>query len=479
MRYQTILLVLSLLLETPLAHAGELVIRNVSTNPITCHADGYSGWDIKVEPGIETRVGPNYASNPAMIDWAECHGLRTRRMNITPEGPDGLLVLNGKQVRVLNVDLYPYIPTNPNGNFQKLIAHVINSYQAIQPDVLLNVVMSVDTYDFDALPTLLGAGGYDVIELDMLYVGFLASSDLIAPVQITGDQPLPVARAASSVNGVLYGVPSWLCMDFIFSFSPELKSAKTLPDLLTFLQKQPKGRPQMLGDYDGSWRLPGLYVNAYAQTYGSASLSNALQMPPDPKVIDELVSLVDTCKFGHMNECIDNTFHSDPDGTTERIFAAGNSSDDLGFSEQSFYISLNQLVPGALTIIPARWGDREQPLLYADSFVNNKATCASGQCAKDSSTFTNLMTSSAMKTYIAYSHDLLPGSPPRHLLVATNPFWDQGAVKGDPIYQQLEPIVRTGQPFPNSFTKDLQAKMGSEICKALKTRISGYHCKTM
>ena len=188
--------------------------------------------------------------------------------------------------------------------------------------------------------------------------------------------------------------------------------------------------------------------------------------------------MVDTCEFNQSNECIDNTFHSDPDGTQERIFAAGNSSDDLGFSEQSFYISLNQLVPGALTIIPARWGDREQPLLYADSFVNNKTTCASGQCAKDSSTFTSLMTSSPIKTYIAYSQDLSPGSPPRHLLVATSPFWRQDTVKGDPIYQQLEPIVLAGQPFPNSFSKELQGKMGTEICKALKGRVPDYHCKT-
>jgi hypothetical protein len=478
MRQQTILLIAFLLLETPFAHAGELVIRNVSTSPIVCHADGYSGWDIRVEPGVETRVGPNYANDPRLIDWAECQGLRTRKMNISPEGPDGLLVLNGKQTRVLNVDLYPYIPSSPNGNFQKLITHVINSYQALQPDVLLNVVMSINTYDFDLLTKLLSSDGYDVIELDMLYLGFLESNKLIAPVQIAGDQALPVALAASSVNGVLYGIPSWLCMDFIFSFSPELKSAKTLPDLLAFLRKQSKVRPQMLGDYDGSWRLQGLYINAYAQTYGSASLSKALQMPPDPKVIDELLSLVDTCTFSQMNECIDNTFHSDPDGTKERIFAAGNSSDDLGFSEQSFYISLNQLVPGALTIIPARWGDREQPLFYADSFVNNKATCASGQCVKDSSTFTTLMTSSAMKTYIAYSHDLTSDAPPRHLLVATSPFWDLDTVKSDPIYQQLVPIVRAGQPFPNSFSKNLQSKMGTEICIALKNRIPGYHCKT-
>jgi hypothetical protein len=228
------------------AQAGELVIRNVSTSSITCHADGYTAdagsgdtWDIKVDPGQSVRIEPTYKKTP-VIDWVECGILRTRGMNITPQGPDGLLLWNGKQNRVLNVSLYPDIPSHPNGNFSALLDHVVNVFQVAHPDVLLNAVVLDDDskiYDFDLLSKQFTSTGYDVIELDTLFIGYLASNGLITPVKITGEAPLPVALAASTYNGVLYGVPSWLCMDFIFSYAPSLKSVHTLDDLLVFVKK--------------------------------------------------------------------------------------------------------------------------------------------------------------------------------------------------------------------------------------------------
>lgn len=170
-------------------------------------------------------------------------------------------------------------------------------------------------------------------------------------------------------------------------------------------------------------------------------------------------------------------YHNDPDGTTERIFAAGNSSTDIGFSEQSFYIKLYLSMAGELAVIPAQFGDRLRPLLYVDSFVTKKATCGCGTCAGDSATFASLMTGADMKTYIAYSHDLPEGRPPRHLLVATEPFWNQKDVRTDEIYEQVEPTVRIAQAFPNGITPAQQTEMSGAICKALKARISNYGCK--
>jgi hypothetical protein len=468
------------------ANAGELVIRNISPSTLVCHADGYTTetgwpitWDITVQSGEIVRLQPNYRHpGSTILDWVECGGLRTRAMNITPERPDGLFLFTGKQNRVLNVALYPDIPSHPNGNFGKLLEYVVNSYQALNPDVLLNAVMADEDaiYSFDGLPPLLGTSGYDVIEVDTLYLGFLASSGLITPVRITGDAPWPVAMAASTYNGVLYGVPSWLCMDFVFSFSPALKGVHSLSELLKFETTGPKEKPALLADYDGSWRLPSIYINAYVQTYGYQSLPKALVMPPDPAIIANLKALVTTCEFQMNNSCVDGTNHGKPDGTIERFFANGNARSDMGFSEQSFYVFLNQSVAGNVTIVPAAWGERPQPLLYSDTFVTNKSTCSADPCQTDSTAFTSLMTSSRMKSYIAFSGDLSSDMPPRHLLVATQPFWCLDQVKSDPVYQQVAPVLRTAQPFPNAFTKQQQKEMDSKICSALKTQISRYKC---
>jgi thiamine pyridinylase len=475
----------ALVLWAPLsAQAGELVIRNLSPSAIVCNVDGYTSatdwpatWDIKIEPGEVVRIEPNYKRAKPIVDWAECGGLRTRGMHVNPRGADGLLLFTGRQNRVLNVALYPDIPSHPNGNFNNLLDHVINAYQALNPDVLLNAVIADEgtIYSFDDLPSLLSASGYDVIELDTLYLGFLASSGLITPAKIIGDAPWPVALAASTYNGVLYGVPSWLCMDFLFSFSPALKSVHTLSDLLKFAA--PTTKPALLADYDGSWRLPSIYINAYVQTYGYQNIAKAFSMPPDPAVIANLKAIVATCTFASSNSCVDGTNHAENDGTIERVFAAGNAASDMGFSEQSFYIVMNQSVSGNVTVVPVAWGENPQPLLFSDTFVTNKSTCSSTACQGDSTAFTAMMTGSEMKNFIAFSQDLSVDMPPRHLLVATQTFWNLDRVMADSIYQQVAHVLQSGQPFPNDFTKQKQLDMASEICRALKVGVPSYKCK--
>ncbi|MDT8872115.1 hypothetical protein RAA17_15465 [Komagataeibacter rhaeticus] len=143
-------------------------------------------------------------------------------MHITPGGMDGYLVLNGRQKRVLNVALYPFIPSLPQGNFRALVQHVIAVYQERNPDVLLNAVMNedVDIYSPTRLLRLLSGSGYDVVELDTLYIAFLAAHGRIAPVRISGDEPWQPGLDAVQYHGGTYAVPSWLCLDFLYSYSP-------------------------------------------------------------------------------------------------------------------------------------------------------------------------------------------------------------------------------------------------------------------
>jgi hypothetical protein len=453
-----------------------------------CHVDGYTaemGWgDIKVDPGQIVRIEPNYRvepskKTPVSIDWAECGNLKTRAMNVTAQGPDGLVIWNGKQTRVLNASLYPDIPSHPNGNFGALLDHVVNVFQAAHPEVLLNLVVLDDDskiYHFDLLAKQFSAAGYDVVELDTLFIGYLASSGLITPVKITGEASLPVALAASTYNGTLYGVPSWLCMDFIFSYSPALKSVHTLNDLVSFVGAAPKGKPALLADYDGSWRMPSIYINAYVQTYGYENLSKAMVMPPDPAVMANLEKLLATCEFNSTNSCVDAINHHSPDGTIERVLANGNATSDMGFSEQSFYILLNQSVSGTVAVIPATWGEKPQALLFSDTFVTNKSSCSSDICQADSAAFTSLMTGVDMKKYVAFSHDLSPDGPPRHLLVANAAFWSDADVKADLIYQQIAPVIQNARPFPNDFSAALQADMDAKICDGLKKTVLSYAC---
>lgn len=471
------------------ALAGQLILKNTSNAAITCTVDGWttsSGasftWYVQVQPNVPFYVGQNTqrAGDP-IINWAQCGGLpATRQMNITPTGPDQTLVLNGQQTRVLNVSLYPYLPTLPTDNFEGLVAHVVQTYQAQNPQVLLNAVLNqnVNIYSFTELPQLLSAQGFDVIELDTLYLGFLADSGLINPAQITGEQPLPVAINAASYQGQLYGIPSWLCMDFIYSASSAIQQQTSLSQLLQFLGTQPSNRPELVGTYNGSWRLPSIYINGYVQTYGYGQIAQSMQMPPNNTVIGNLVSLSNTCAYQNVNNCTNDYYHNQPNGATEQVFATGQASSDMGFSEQSFFVNLyGPITP--LYVTPAPWGQTPQPLLFSDAFVSNKATCASATpCAADATAFTTLMTGVAMKNYIVESQDLPPGTPWRTLLVSNAGFWAQPQIMNNALYQQYSRVFATAQPFPNTFTAALQASMGSQICAALKAQQPAFVCKT-
>lgn len=470
--------------------AGQLILKNTSPNAITCTVDGWTissgnsfDWFVKVDPGQSFYVGQN-TSRPAspIINWAKCNNLQTRAMNITPTGPNQTLVLNGQQTRVLNVSLYPYLPTLPTDDFESLVAWVVQSWQSQHPQVLLNAVLSqeVNIYDFATLNTLLSSQGFDVIELDMLYLGYLADNKLINPAQITGDAPWQVAKDGASYKGQLWAIPSWLCMNFIYAFDPTIAQQKSLSQLLAWLSKQPSATRKLVGSFNGSWAIPSDYINTYVQTYGLPSLPQSMQMPPDPAVIKQLVALSDTCEQSGINPCTNNTFHDKANGASEQVFASGQSSSDMGFSEQSFFVNLYHSPHNTpVYVTPVPWGEKPQPLLFQDGFVSSAATCAPGStCASDAQAFTTMMTSVATKNYIVQSQDLTAGSPWRTLLVANQAFWQQPLITGNSYYQQLQPIFATAAPFPNNFTAQVQTAMGNQICAALKQQQPSFVCKT-
>jgi hypothetical protein len=81
-----------------------------------------------------------------------------------------------------------------------------------------------------------------------------------------------------------------------------------------------------------------------------------------------------------------------------------------------------------------------------------------------------------MKKYVAFSQDLSADMPPRHLLVATQAFWNDSDVKKDSIYQQVLQAVANGQPFPNDLTPQQQMEIGHGVCNALKATLPTYKC---
>jgi thiamine pyridinylase len=474
------------------ARGGDLLVYNTGPNAATCTVDGYtkaSGFSsdavFRVEPGGKLTVPPNLDSNSSILNWVDCGiGLRTRAMNITAEGPNGVLFFNGRQTRTLNVILYSAIPTDPTLGYEALVRGLTLRYQAKHPDVLLSLVLNpaIDTYDFDNLKSnVLGPAGFDVAELDTVFLQYLVKNALITPAQITGDEPWPVGKEAAIVDGTLYGVPSWLCSDFLFSSDSKLSSIRTFDQMKNYLGTVASGRTALVGDLDGSWTVPAIYIQAFVQIHPSTTTTDALKMPADPKVIDRMAELGSACESQSLNPCIDGTYHNAKDGSVEKAFATEHASTDTGFSERSFYLTYFEQIPSTLSLIPIPWGDGQHPsrVVYSDAFVTSKATCAGAPCQSDSTEFSAFMTSADTKKFIALSGDLPTGSPPRHLLVATKAFYSLEDIKGDSLYEQLISTFLSGRmiSYPNSFSPELKYQLLSGVCPSLKKKSAGWSCK--
>jgi thiamine pyridinylase len=473
------------------ARAGELVVYNLSSRPVTCSVDGYtkaSGADadtpFRVDPGQTLNLPPSFKAKDHAINTVECGGLRARALNLTPESPDRVLFLNGRQRRVLNALLYASIPTDPKTGFTPLIRWLAMSYQAAHPDVLLNLVIdpSIDVYSFGNLKdNVFSATGFDVAEIDTVFLKWLKDEGLISPARITGDEPWPVGKQAVTIDGQAYGVPSWLCSDFLFSTTGDMGNIKTFPDMQAYLAKIPGGRRGLVGDLDGTWTIPAFYLQAFVQSHADMTAVAAAAAPIDSAAIARLARFGTYCSLSNADPCIDGTFHAAKDGAVEQDFVAEQGGSDLGFSERSFFLAYYQSVPAALSLTPMPWGDQPDAprLVYSDAFITSKTACSKDPCETDAAEFAAFMTSAPTKKYIAMATDLPGGDPPRHLLVATKPFYDDDDVKGDPVYSQLASGFLKGniRPYLPSFTPKLQYDLLSGICPALKQQSPGWKCK--
>jgi thiamine pyridinylase len=469
--------------------AATLTIRNTDRYPVACVSESWPasasavGGRIVVIPAAAEGKVSTGAADAAPLGAVRCGAVEFPNLNLGADSADRLLVLTGAQTRSLNVSIYPYLPTDPAAGFGTLVQHVVETYQSQNPGVALNAVMdlNINIYSFDALPLLLTSGGYDVVEADMLYLGALVEGEVINPAGPAQQVALPVAVAASTYRGTLWAVPSWLCMDFIFTNDTNLASVQTLQALIAAMPPAPSWTGMALvGDFNGSWRLPSIYINAFVQQYGYGRIADAFTMPADPAVIANLASLTTQCATATSagNPCTDGTIHTadgNNAGASERIFASGSAAVDVGFSERSFFIGSSS---GSLpsTIIPVPWGPQGQALLFADSFVTSRSNCPpASACTADAAAFIDMMTGIAMRNYIVMSQDLGSGFPWRTLLVANQDFYAQPMISANPVYQRVSAVFASAQPFPNSFTADIKSSMGQGVCQALKQVVT-YTC---
>jgi thiamine pyridinylase len=459
--------------------AGKLVIHNTSEKNLICHIDGYAD-SIHIAPNTKIFIAQSNIKSTInwTINWVECNGLKQRNTHITSTSSTHWFIFNGKAANVFNVLLYPYIPSYPEGDFSALVKRMTEEFQALHPEVLVNIVISTDSYldpyTFANLPNLLGPEGYDLVELDTMLLGEVVRQGFVAPVKLAPNKFWPAAYQAATYGHQAYGVPSRVCAYFLFSHDRTIENGfQSLNSLITYLHKLPSNRTPLIGDFNGSWNLPSFYLQSYASIYGKAYLNKILARAIDQTSINALSMLDEECSFEGNNKCINDYYHKQPPGTIEQDFANGKAHTYLGFSEASFYIKLNSSANVYATQIP--YGDHFYPLVYTDVYVKN-AVCKDQTCNANFKNFTDYMNKVSTQLWINFSEDLQPTMPPRYLLSAVKQFYDVPRVRADVLYSDFTRSILSAVDYPNNVTKEQHLSANRNMCASLKVIMPGYGC---
>lgn len=372
---------------------------------------------------------------------------------------------------VLKAVLFGYIPDSAGDKFKSLVLRLEQGFETQAPGVDLQLVLDpdIDVYDFadgGTLSKLLGAGAeaVQVVEVDTLLLGQLVSKGWIQPVTLPDAGNFPQAQQAVTVNGSTYGAPTYLCSNVIYARSPQLSSATDAKALLSILAAIKPGTTPLVSNYAGSWTLPGVYVDAWADTNGTDGLERAYAPVLDQKTMDSFSLVVDSCQSASKsNPCLDGTYKENT--KPEEAFASGSANGYLGYTERLFHIRhANPQLP-LPAVISDPIGAASHPTEFVDALVFNPR--CTGACLDAAKRFAAYMSSVAVRNVIAFSQDGPPGTLPRYLLQANESFYSSEPAASDPMYTAFKPIVAAAQPFPNTGFPESRKPLQSELMKHL------------
>jgi thiamine pyridinylase len=404
----------------------------------------------------------------AVLLWA-CGGAK-------PPPPAGEKIL-------LRVPIYPYIPDAAGDQLSALKARIEADFEQSHPNVDLVVnppCFQDDFYDpAGIIRSLKGEGdcAYDVIETDTAILGELVASGAVRPwPQLPGGisfHPAGLSASKPHQQQELYGVPHWLCNHFIMSRSESVRQARTAAALVQALAALGTPEPGTAVDMLGSWNLPSLYLDGWADRNGGEALRSAVTTASyDPAVLESMHAFVRTCASGGTNPCIDGTYHADENfDLPAQLFAQGKVDSTLGYSERLHTIIKN-LPAGAsasaIKISSAPLGEGSNPILFTDSyFLSAKCT---GDCEKAALEFTAYMSQPDTFEWILMSEDAPEaGRVPRYLLPATLDAYEAPKVRADPFYPVLAAETRNGVPFPNGGLLNIRKQMEADIKAVLSS----------
>lgn len=371
--------------------------------------------------------------------------------------------------RTLRVVLYPFVPDKIG-----LFWLVEQSFERRHPDVDLQILDLSDNYYDQDSPHAVTNTEADVLEVDSVFMQDLIDSREIqpipAPLRASTGSMLRVAVDAVTSGSAWFGIPHWVCTNFLFSRPQDaLNAAATLDDVVNAIgTNHPPGRGLLI-DLEGRLTLGELYLDALLDKY--KTLSSAAPFVAvanrDQGVVDDLKKVRQLCD---RELCRDNDYH-DRVGFYARLFARGQGRALVGYSERLYYVdneAQNACRKGEcqgldrINMVPLPLSSNgSQPFAWVDSFT--VASQCSTQCLLDAEAFIRETASVE-----AVRAQLTPGwgESPRYLMPALADLYsDPQLLTRAPLYPKLHPAVQSAVAVREAGLHKALQEMGSHLDK--------------
>ncbi len=372
--------------------------------------------------------------------------------------------------RPMKLVLFPYIPDAAGDKYQALIRRLVSGFEEAHPhsgiELSIEIDPNMDLYDLapgGTLNRLLGAGpeAAQIVEIDTILLGDLVAQKWVQASGMPPTDAFPAALQAASLDGVSYAVPTYLCSNVIYARSNAVQRATSGEDLVLALAKIDPKVPPLVGNFAGSWTLPSTYVDAWADSNGTANLLGAYNPKLDPNTMKDLHAVVEACEVVNGNPCLDKRYKDNTEA--EKAYALGKANGFFGYTERLHYIRSAKPDSPLPSVISAPVGDGTHPIMFVDALVFNPD--CSGQCLEDARAVASYMASVPVRTLIAFSQDAPPGAIPRYLLQASQGFYASAPASDDPMYRAYLPIVTKAQPYPNRGFPAVREELNNAVAK--------------
>jgi len=235
---------------------------------------------------------------------------------------------------ILRVALYPFVPDRV-ALFEKLESRFECDHPGVNV-VLVSSPNATDDYYADDKSAHKGFQyvSADVYEIDTILLAEFIALGKIAPISLPYDDFPPEAIKAVSRDGKVFGVPHWLCGNFLFyrAGDVEVANARSWGDLSRILTSR---NQDLLVDFKGRSTLGEWYFTVLSAIVGLDTAQQQIvdDSPVNMDAVGYLQNILEECPEGY---CRSDALHNNT-GFYARAFIHGKAAVYAGYSETISY----------------------------------------------------------------------------------------------------------------------------------------------